>query len=384
MGLPPRRSLTVAEPTRGSIPGAPHPNIMLVIRFLVTGLVCLLSLATAIICILVVDYYNSHDPIIRPSWGSLIFLIVLGLLTPIIYFGYNIFLPLMPFINYGDFLYGLLMVKIELLLQFAMCVLWVSGALAYACDLRGRENCQFDGYWHYEKPANFGHVCDLINYAVGFAYATFGVQVFLFVIELLYGVYIFLFLDQESLNEPHFEWGRRAYNYSQQLKQQQRSSAIGRSPNRAFAIGGASAGAGAGAAAMSYRADGRRSPGSSDGSSAMSSRGESRRGAGYNDPDMESRASQPVSLGSRGRRGVAYGGMVDEDEESQIAGRPLSAASTGGDVGDGPLAAAAAAGGAKGKRGTSSRGGGSRRASRRGPLSDEESGWHLREEESER
>lgn len=62
--------------------------------------------------------------------------------TGMIYIGYNIVLPLMPFINYGDFLYSLFMVKIELLLQFAMCVLWVSGAIAYASDLRGYENCQ--------------------------------------------------------------------------------------------------------------------------------------------------------------------------------------------------------------------------------------------------
>ncbi|ETS65361.1 hypothetical protein PaG_00094 [Moesziomyces aphidis] len=374
MGLPQRRSLTVAEPARGSLPGAPHPNVMLVIRFLVTGLVALLSLATAIIAILIVDFYNSNDPIIRPSWGSLIFLIILGLFTPIIYFGYNIFLPLMPFINYGDFLYSLFMVKIELLLQFAMCVLWVSGALAYANDLRGRENCQFDGYWHYEKPANFNHVCDLFEYATGFAYATFGVQVFLFVIELLYGMYIFLLLDQESLNEPHFEWGRRAYNYAQQSKQQQRQNAIGRSPVRATAVGGAG-----GAPAASYRDTGRRSPGSSVSSSAgVGSAAQGRRGAAYNDPDMESRASAPVSLGSRGRRGVAYGGMVDEDEESQIGGRPLSQSSSQGDVGGGPLAAAAAAGGRASSRG------GSKRGSRRGPLSDEESGWHLREEDSER
>ena len=380
MPLPARRSLTVAEPKRNSLPGAPHPNLMLVIRFLVTGLVCLLSLATAIICILVVDYYNKHDPIIRPSWGSLIFLIILGLFTPIIYFGYNIFLPLMPFINYGDFLYGLFMVKIELLLQFAMCVLWVSGALAYANDLRGRENCQFDGYWHYEKPSDFNLVCDLINYGVGFAYATFGVQVFLFVIETLYGVYIFLFLDQESLNEPHFEWGRRAYNYAQQTKQQQRQSAIGQSPGYGGRGARALGGAGAGAGAATYKKEGRRSPDSSSASSEGASVG--RRGAAYSESEMgESRASAPLSLGSRGRRGAAYGGMADEDEESQVGGRPLSASSSQGQTGGGPLAAAAAAGGGRGHRATGSVGS---RRSRRGPMSDEESGWHLREEESER
>lgn len=287
----------------------------------------------------------------------------------------------MPFIQYGDFLYSLFMVKIELLLQFAMCVLWVSGALAYASDLRGYENCQFDGYWHYTKPANFEHVCDLINYAVGFAYATFGVQVLLFVVEALYGGYVFLLLDQESLNEPHFEWGRRAYNYAQTNKQRARQDQIGRSPTRAMAVGGP--------AAMSYRDTGRRSPGSSAGGSSVTGSGAvGRRGAAYNDPEMESRASsQPLSLGSRGRRGVAYGGVVEEDEESQIGGRPLSETSSEG-IGGGPLAAAAAAGGTgkPGHRGTSSRGG-SRRGgnSRRGPMSvDEESGWHLREEESEK
>lgn len=359
---------------------------MLVIRFLVTGLVCLLSLATAILAILVVDYYNKHDPIIRPSWGSLIFLIILGLFTPIIYFGYNIFLPLMPFIQYGDFLYSLFMVKLELLLQFAFCVLWVSGALAYACDLRGRENCQFDGYWHYQQPSNFGHVCDLINYTVGFAYATFGVQVFLFVIELLYGMYIFLLLDQESLNEPHFEWGRRAYNYQQAAKQQNssRQAAIGRnSPMRATAIGGARA-----TPAASYRDLGRQSPSaSSDASSFVagsgSGSGAGRRGAAYNEPDMESRASAPISLGSRGRRGIAYGGMADEDEESHLGGGgargPLSDSSTNVAAArsTGPLGAAAASGGRGGRH--------SRSGSRRGaPPSDEESGWHLREEDSER
>lgn len=388
MVLPQRRSLTVTEPSRG--PRSPHPNVMLVIRFLVTGLVCLLSLATAIIAILVVAYYNNNQPIIAPSWGSLIFLIILGLFTPIIYFGYNIFLPLMPFINYGDFLYSLFMVKIELLLQFAMCVLWVSGALAFANDLRpgeGNENCQFDGYWHYEKPSNFNHSCQLLNYCTGFAYATFGVQIFLFVIEFLYGMYIFLLLDQESLNEPHFEWGRRAYNFGQQSKQQQqqRSNAIGRAPARSMAVGGA----GGGLAAQSYRNEGRRSPGSSSAGSSYGSgsAGVGRRGVAYTDPEMESRASAPISLGSRGRRGTAYGGMVEEDEESQVGGRPLSGTSSQGEAGDRALASAAAGGGAKKThRATSSRGGGSKRGvgSRRGPLSDEESGWHLREEDSER
>ena len=352
MGLPPRRSLSMKEPERSSLPTAIHPNLVLVFRFLITGLVCLLSLATAILGILIVHYYNSNNPIIKPSWGSLIYLIILGLFTPIVYFGYNIFLPLMPFINYGDFLYSLFMVKIELLLQFAMCVLWVSGALAYSCDLGGRENCQFDGYLHYPKPTDFGKVCDLIGYTVALAYTTFGVQVFLWACETLFGVYTFLFLDQESLNEPHFEWGRRAYNY--QHEQPSRSAAFGARPLRASAP----------PPAQSFRDTGRRSPPSDAGSASASGSGSGagRRGAAYADPDMESRTSQPVSLGSRGRRGAAYGGLAeDEDEESHVG------QATG-------IAAAAADGGA---RPASSSG-------RRRRSGDEESGWHLKEEDSTR
>ncbi|KAN0065461.1 hypothetical protein ACQY0O_001297 [Thecaphora frezii] len=361
MGLPPRQSLTVLEPPRDKLPPAIHPKLLLVVRFLITGLVCLLSLATCIMCILVVDYYNKHDPIIRPSWGSLIFLIILGLLTPIIYFGYNILLPLMPFIRYGDFLYGLFMVKVELLLQFAMCVLWISGALAYASDLRGRENCQFDGYYHYPKPSDFGHVCDLINYAVPLAYATFGVQVALWAIESLVGAYLFLFLDQESLNEPHFEWGRRAYDY----QEFQVAKSMISVPLRTSAILAPSS--------RAYRDYGRTSPGSlSNVSSFAGSRSNSRNGPNHGEPDMESRHSQPVSLGSRGRRGAAYGGLL-EDEESQL-GRSDSDSSNGG---RGGLAAAAAGGGSRPARQPSS--------SQKPPRSvDEESGWHLKENLSQR
>ncbi|PWN46623.1 hypothetical protein IE53DRAFT_391212 [Violaceomyces palustris] len=376
MGLPPRQALTVREPDRSKLPPAIHPNLILALRFLITGLVCLLSLATCIMCILVVAYYNNHEPIIKPSWGSLIYLIVLGFLTPIVYFGYNIFLPLMPFIQYGDFLYGLFMVKIELLLQFTMCVLWVSGALAYACDLRGRENCQFDGYNHDPKPSDFEHACDLINWAVPLAYATFGVQVLLWAFETVFGLYTFLLLDQESLNEPHFEWGRRAYNY-QHSPNHQRSRSItapvaNASPRGSAA--GAGAGAAAGAAAASYRAIGRRSPPSRP-DSENGGGGGGRRGAAYNDDNHEeansemgeSRASIPVSLGSRGRRGAAYGGL----DQSQAAA-DLEAG------GGGAAAAAALASRPIRKPVSNSSVGGRRRGS-----VDEESGWHLKEDESD-
>jgi hypothetical protein len=291
MGLPPRHSRTVPAPPRTGGAPAINPNLILVLRFLITGLVCLLSLAAAIVAILVVQYYNQHDPIIRPSWGSLIFIIVLGFFTPIIYFGYNILLPIAPFINYGDFLYSLFMVKLELLLQFAFCVLWVSGALAYANDLRGYENCQFDGYFHYTEPSDFNHVCDLTNYVVYINYATFGVQVFLFFFEFAFGMYTFLYLDQESLSEPHFAWGRRAYDY--------RTGVTG-TPNRGNA----------------YRARAINADDSSMMTGSSEVVGGGRRGAGYNDPERgseemaESMRSGPASLGARGRGRRGY-----EDEE---------------------------------------------------------------------
>lgn len=300
-----RHSRTVPAPPRQGGPPAINPNLILAVRFLLTGLVCLLSLASAIMAILVVQYYNQHDPIIRPSWGSLIFIIILGLFTPIIYFGYNIVLPLAPFINYGDFLYGLFMVKLELLLQFVFCVLWVSGALAYASDLRGYENCTFDGFYHYEKPSDFNHVCDLTNYVVPLAYGAFGVQVLLFSVELVFGVYTFLFLDQESLSEPHFAWGRRAYDYRTGANQ-----------------------SGSGGRGNAYRARAINADGSSLSSSENAHRGLTttnnvgRRGSAYHDEERgldaeddmaESERGGPASLGARGRGRRGY---VDEENSS--------------------------------------------------------------------
>lgn len=310
MGLPPRHSRTVPAPPRTGGAPAINPNLVLAVRFLLSLLVSLLALAAAIMAILVVQYYNNHDPIIRPSWGSLIFIIVLGLLTPILYFGYNILLPIAPFINYGDFLYGIMMVKIELLFQFSMAVLWVSGALAYASDLRGYENCTFDGYYHYDKPSDFNHVCDLTNWVVPLNYAAFGVQAALFAFELLFGLYTFLYLDQESLSEPHFAWGRRAYDY------------------RTGANQSGSAGRGNAYRARAINAD--------DQSVDSDAPGAGRRGAAYHDEERgseemgEATHDGPATLGSRGRgrrgyedegdeedphsAGDAYGGVEDEEQ----------------------------------------------------------------------
>ncbi|WFD02711.1 hypothetical protein MOBT1_001395 [Malassezia obtusa] len=163
--------------------------------------------------ILTVNYYRTHKPIIFPSWSSLIFLIVMGFLTCIIYFGYYIFLPATGIFQRGSLLSGLYMMKVDFLFIFAMCAIWISGALAYAADFRGHENCQFNGYYHYPKPKDWNHVCDMINWVVPLAYATFGVQAGLLGFVGFFLCYIFLFLDQDTINEMFWEWGQRAYNF---------------------------------------------------------------------------------------------------------------------------------------------------------------------------
>ncbi|KDN52344.1 hypothetical protein K437DRAFT_266706 [Tilletiaria anomala UBC 951] len=289
MAFPERYALSTKAPDRSKEPKAIHPNIILVFRFLITALLCCLSLITLVISILVVKYYEDHKPIVFPSWGSLIYLIILSVLTPIIYFGYNIAMPLAPFINYGDFLYGLFRVKVELLLQFTMCVLWVSGAMAYYEDLGGYQNCQFDGYFHYPKPMDFQHVCYLRQLIVALAFATFGVQVFLWASEMLIALYIFLFLDQESLSEPHFSWGRRAYDFQQgrHVSQQQGNSRSARVA-RASVVNSEDD-------PERISQTGRRSGGG-------------RRGVAYSNADMaESQTSLPASLGSRGLQAYTDG-----------------------------------------------------------------------------
>lgn len=249
----------------------------------------------------------------------------------------------MPFIRYGDFLYGLFMVKIELLLQFAMCVLWVSGALAYAVDLRGRENCQFDGYYHYTKPADFEHVCDLINWAVPLAYATFGVQVFLWLFETAFGLYTFMLLDQESLNEPHFTWGRRAYDWKHSGSSGHRGSTGSGNTYRARAVAAGGAGAAAGAAGA--------------GSTRVPAGGRGRRGAAYNDPEAGSE------------------GHGSELHEREIADSELAEEMTESEHGRGPLAL-----GRRGRRGYADEESVvSASDGRRSEANAESEGWHLRD-----
>lgn len=97
---------------------------------------------TAGVAISVVQYYNSYMSI-KPSWGSLIALIVFGIITPGSYFGTFLITPRL--FRYGTFAGIINQVRVELLLLFGMSVIWVSGALAMAADLRGYENCVWDG-----------------------------------------------------------------------------------------------------------------------------------------------------------------------------------------------------------------------------------------------
>jgi len=104
--------------------------------FLLTSLS---ALTTAALCLSVVVYYNTHGPVIKPSWGSLIACIVFGLGTPFVLFGTMLVTP--RILRRGSALDIVNQTRMELLLLFAVAAVWISGALALACDLRGQENC---------------------------------------------------------------------------------------------------------------------------------------------------------------------------------------------------------------------------------------------------
>ncbi|WFD31437.1 hypothetical protein MSPP1_002472 [Malassezia sp. CBS 17886] len=216
MVLPERYALSTEGQDPQHLKPAPNPRLLQWIRFLFTMLVCLFALATSIMSILVVNYFLTHKPIVIPSWGSLIFLLFMGFFTSVLYFGYYLFLPSLSFIRRGGFLDGIFMMKVEILFQFAMAAIWISGALAYATDFRGHENCQFNGFYHYPKPGDWNRVCDEINWVVPLAYTTFGCQAGFFAFELFVTTYMFLFLDQDVVNERFFDWGKRAYDYQHQ------------------------------------------------------------------------------------------------------------------------------------------------------------------------
>ncbi|KEI37333.1 uncharacterized protein L969DRAFT_96413 [Mixia osmundae IAM 14324] len=188
---------------------APNPSFIRFVRFVLYGLTSLSCLVTAALAISVVSYYNQNNPSIKPSWGSLIALIVFGIGTPGFYFGTFLLTPRL--FRYGTFLGIVNQVKTELLMLFAIDVVWVSGALAMANDLRGTENCIWDGYYHYPKPSDFNHVCKLINITVALGYTTFGLATLTFFTVLFFAVYILLHLDQEVLSELTNDMGGRAY-----------------------------------------------------------------------------------------------------------------------------------------------------------------------------
>ena len=138
---------------------------------------------------------------------------------------------------------------------------------------------------------------------VPFAYAAFGVQVFLWLVETIIAFYIFLFLDQEALSEPHFALGRRAYDFAQGKHSTQQDGNGSRAARAARASVRNSA---AGSEEVDPESGSRRA--------STSRRGAGRRGAAYNNPDMaESQTSLPASLGSRGQQAYADG---------QTQGRP--------------------------------------------------------------
>jgi len=123
-------------------------------------------------------------------------------------------------------------------------------------------------------------------------------QVVLWFFETVFGLYTFLYLDQESLNEPMFEWGRRAYNWR-----------LGNDPTGTTPV----------TQSKNYRArtDGASSP---DGARSENSRGVGRRGQAYGDEEAQDEMSEvhsQASLGNRGRRGATYGqdDQVNEAEE---------------------------------------------------------------------
>ncbi|BGP09693.1 hypothetical protein NBRC10512_000112 [Rhodotorula toruloides] len=197
---------------------APHPNMIRGIRFVLYSLTSLAALTTAAFCISVVVYYNTHGPVIKPAWGSLIADIVFGIGTPGVLFGMMLVLPRL--FRHGGALDILNQTRMELLTLFGLAVVWVSGALALACDLRGQENCLWDGYWHYPKPSDFQDACNRINWAVALAYTTFGLTCLQMAVIWAIAGYILLFLDQEVLTEHTNSMGSRAYLARSRAQQQ--------------------------------------------------------------------------------------------------------------------------------------------------------------------
>ncbi|GAA6048354.1 hypothetical protein JCM3770_000964 [Rhodotorula araucariae] len=199
---------------------APHPGMIRALRFIFYLLTSLSALTTAALCLSVVVYYNTHGPVIKPAWGSLIAVIVFGLATPFILFGTMLVTP--RIIRAGSALDIINQTRMELLMLFALAAIWISGSLALACDLRGQENCLWDGYWHYPKPSDFQDSCDRINWSVAQAYTTFGLTAAQMAVMWLVAIYILLCLDQEVLTEHTNSMGLRAHLARRRALQQRK------------------------------------------------------------------------------------------------------------------------------------------------------------------
>lgn len=327
-------------------PWTPNPKTLLAIRIIFTLLVCLMALATAIMTAIIINYYLSHRPMIFPPLSSMIFILFMGIFTSIMYFGYYIFLPSLKMMRHGSLLGVLFTMKLEVLFQFAMAAIWISGALAYAADYRGHENCLWNGYYHYKKPDDWDHLCDMVNWVVGMAYATFGIQAAFLAFDLLVGLYLFMFVDQDSVSERFYEWGTRAWEF------RHKPHAPLASVNNPMLYRANPDGRGA-TMHNSHRGTGvpygynekysddatfRDSPISDDWSNSSSSHRSNRRGAVYSDPSMsEQLTDESASSGSRSNYyGGAYSRSSVNSRRAGLKEAPRPAGSGGTSSGGAP------------------------------------------------
>jgi hypothetical protein len=117
----------------------PNPLHIRLLRFFLYTLTSLSSIVCAAFAICVIQWYNSHDPSIKPAWSSDIALIVFGLGTPLALFFTLLIAPM--FFKKKGLLKLLGQVRTELLLLFLGFQIWISGSIAMAADLRGYNNC---------------------------------------------------------------------------------------------------------------------------------------------------------------------------------------------------------------------------------------------------
>lgn len=341
MVLPERYSLATPSQASQGMPWAPNPKTLMLIRVVFTFLVCLMALASAIMTAIIINYYLSHQPMIFPPLSSMIFILFMGIFTSIMYFGYYIFLPSLKTMRRGSMLAVLFTMKLEVLFQFAMASIWISGALAYAADYRGHENCLWDGYYHYKKPDDWNHLCDMVNWLVGMSYATFGVQAGFLAFDVLMGAYIFMFLDQDSVSEPFYEWGTRAWEYkykpSAPLSSIHNPMVYRSSPeNHIHSTRGTSAPYGYNEKYLDGRAEQERF--SDKWSESSSSHRSNRRGASYNGLSMSEHFTDESSTNGSGTKyyGGAYSRSSVNSRRADLAEAPRPAGTGGTSSGGAP------------------------------------------------